>query len=75
MADNYSFGIEEEYFIVDAETKAVQRRMPAAFLAALKSGLGPAVTREMLQSQLEVATKPSVDFSESARELRALRKI
>lgn len=74
MADSYSFGIEEEYFIVDAETKAVQRRMPAAFLAALKSGLGPAVTREMLQSQLEVATKPSVDFSESARELRALRK-
>jgi len=74
MADTYSFGIEEEYFIVDAETKAVQRRMPAAFLAALKTGLGSAVMREMLQSQLEVATKPSVDFSESARELRALRK-
>jgi hypothetical protein len=30
MADTYSFGIEEEYFIVDAETKAVQRRMPVA---------------------------------------------
>jgi len=74
MAENYSFGIEEEYFIVDADTKAVQRRMPAAFLAALKTGLGAAVTREMLQSQLEVATKPSVDFPESARELRALRK-
>lgn len=74
MAENYSFGIEEEYFIVDADTKAVQRRMPAAFLAALKTGLGAAVTREMLQSQLEVATRPSIDFSESARELRALRK-
>jgi carboxylate-amine ligase len=74
MADNYSFGIEEEYFIVDAETKAVQRRMPAAFLAALKTGLGSAVMREMLQSQLEVATKPSIDCAEGARELRALRK-
>lgn len=74
MADEFSFGIEEEYFLVDAETKAVQRRMPAAFLAALKTGLGPAVTREMLQSQLEVATKPSVDFGETARELRALRR-
>ncbi|MBK8007204.1 MAG: carboxylate-amine ligase [Rhizobiales bacterium] len=74
MAENYSFGIEEEYFIVDADTKAVQRRMPSAFLAALKTGLGSAVTREMLQSQLEVATKPSTDFLESARELRALRR-
>jgi carboxylate-amine ligase len=74
MADNYSFGIEEEYFIVDAETKAAQRRMPAAFLAALKTGLGSSVTREMLQSQVEVATKPSIDFSEGARELRTLRK-
>jgi carboxylate-amine ligase len=74
MADTYSFGIEEEYFIVDAETKAVQRRMPSAFLAALKTGLGSAVMREMLQSQLEVTTKPSVDCSESARELRALRR-
>jgi carboxylate-amine ligase len=74
MADTYSFGIEEEYFLVDAESKAVQRRMPAAFLAALKTGLGPAVTREMLQSQLEVATKPSIDFAEGARELRTLRK-
>ena len=74
MADNYSFGIEEEYFIVDVETKAVQRRMPAAFLAALKSGLGASVMREMLQSQVEIATKPSIDFSEGARELRMLRK-
>lgn len=74
MADNYSFGIEEEYFIVDADTKAVQRRMPAAFLAALKAGLGSSVMREMLQSQVEVATKPSIDFSEGARELRSLRK-
>ena len=74
MADDYSFGIEEEYFVVDAETKAVQRRMPAAFLAALKNGLGPSVMREMLQAQVEVATKPSIDFSEGARQLRALRK-
>ena len=30
MSNNFQFGIEEEYFIVDAETKAVQRRMPTA---------------------------------------------
>jgi carboxylate-amine ligase len=74
MAENYSFGIEEEYFIVDAETKAVQRRMPSAFLAALKTSLGASVMREMLQSQVEVATKPAIEFSEGARQLRTLRK-
>ena len=75
MAENYSFGIEEEYFIVDADTKAVQRRMPAAFLAALKTGLGAAVTREMLQSQLEVATRPRADIAAAARELGELRRM
>ncbi|HMN50961.1 MAG TPA: glutamate-cysteine ligase family protein, partial [Xanthobacteraceae bacterium] len=74
MTNEYSFGIEEEYFVVHAETKAVQRRMPSAFLAALKTGLGGSVMREMLQSQIEVATQPSTDFGEAARELRALRR-
>ncbi|WP_163068266.1 hypothetical protein, partial [Acinetobacter baumannii] len=28
MSDTCRFGIEEEFFVVDAETKAVMRRMP-----------------------------------------------
>ena len=28
MSDDYKFGIEEEYFLVDAETKSVSREMP-----------------------------------------------
>jgi len=32
MSDQYSFGIEEEYFLVDAETKFVNRKMPEGFL-------------------------------------------
>jgi hypothetical protein len=28
MSDEYKFGIEEEYFLVDAETKSVAREMP-----------------------------------------------
>ncbi len=73
MSNNFQFGIEEEYFIVDAETKAVQRRMPTAFILALKRNLGQAVTREFLQAQLEVMTKPSMSIADTRDELRGLR--
>src|SRR5438270_712605 len=32
MSDEYKFGIEEEYFLVDAETKSVAREMPQSQL-------------------------------------------
>ena len=34
MASEYTFGIEEEYFLVDAETKLVARRVPEDFFEA-----------------------------------------
>ena len=37
MSGEYKFGIEEEYFLVDAETKSVSREMPAGFLEKVKS--------------------------------------
>ncbi len=36
---SFSFGIEEEYFLVDSETRAVTRRMPASFFEAAKAAL------------------------------------
>ena len=56
MSDEYKFGIEEEYFLVDAETKSVAREMPPTFLEKLKSVTDGQAMGEMLQSQLEVAT-------------------
>ena len=58
MSDDYKFGIEEEYFLVDAETKSVAREMPRSSSRKLKSMTGGQVMGEMLQSQLEVATAP-----------------
>jgi carboxylate-amine ligase len=75
MADEYRFGIEEEYFVVDAETKAIQRKMPAAFILALKRDLGKTVTREMLQAQLEVMTQPAASLADARDELRRARRI
>ncbi|MEA3023297.1 MAG: hypothetical protein QOK01_2149, partial [Alphaproteobacteria bacterium] len=34
MTDAYTIGIEEEYFLVDAETKMVAEQRPEAFFAA-----------------------------------------
>ena len=74
MAGEYQFGIEEEYFVVDGETKAVLRKMRSAFVMALKRNLGPTVTREMLQTQIEVMTQPSLSIDAARAELRNARR-
>ena len=74
MSDEYKFGIEEEYFLVDAETKSVAREMPQAFLEKLKSVTGGQVMGEMLQSQIEVATAPHTNIADARTELRFLRQ-
>jgi glutamate---cysteine ligase / carboxylate-amine ligase len=78
MADNFSFGIEEEYFLVDAETKVLARAMPKSFLEAAskaaKRACGGQVTCEMLQAQIEAATTPHTDMKAAHVELRELRR-
>ena len=74
MSDEYKFGIEEEYFLVDAETKSVAREMPDTFLAKLKSMTGGQVMGEMLQSQVEVATAPHTSIADARTELKFLRQ-
>jgi carboxylate-amine ligase len=71
---NYSFGMEEEYFVIDAETKSIRRKASPAFLTAVKRAIGPSVTREMLQSQLEIATAPSHSLGDTLVELKNLRQ-
>src|SRR3981189_3360474 len=73
MADAYTIGIEEEYFLVDAESKMVAEQRPEAFFAAAKAALGPQLMGEMLQSQIEVATVPHRDMAAAHAELRHLR--
>jgi glutamate---cysteine ligase / carboxylate-amine ligase len=74
MVEAYKFGLEEEYFLVDAQTKAPARAMPPAFLAEAKAATDGQVTGEFLQSQIEVATLPHVDMAAAGAELRGLRQ-
>src|SRR5262250_276750 len=75
MVDNFRFGIEEEYFLVDAQTKRVARRMPEKFLMAANKATDGLVTGEFLQSQVEVATSPHFSFANARSQLRGLRQI
>ncbi|TDT99461.1 MULTISPECIES: carboxylate-amine ligase [Azorhizobium] len=75
MSNDYRFGIEEEFFVVDAETKAALRRMPSGFFDALRDRLGDSITVELLQSQLEMATAPTDRIGDALDELRDLRHI
>lgn len=74
MSAAFKFGIEEEYFLVDAETKSVARAMPEAFLKAAKDALGERVTVEFLQSQIEVLTPPQDCCKTAHGELMQLRR-
>jgi carboxylate-amine ligase len=71
---SYSFGIEEEYFLVDRTTMAVARKMPDGFFAAAKATLGDQVTGEFLQSQIEIVTAPQTDMAAACEDLRDLRR-
>lgn len=74
MTHQFPFGLEEEYFLVDAETKNVLEAMPEAFFEAAKTMLGPRVHGELLQSQIEVTTTPHVEVAKARSELRGLRQ-
>jgi glutamate---cysteine ligase / carboxylate-amine ligase len=74
ITDAYTFGIEEEYFLVDARTKLATRVMPEAFLTAAQEATNGQVKGEFLQSQIEVATLPHHDMRTARAELRHLRQ-
>ena len=72
MDATYRFGIEEEYFLADAATRGTPRRGVRGFHEAARARL-PQVERELLQSQVEVATPPSTSFAAAGATLRGLR--
>ena len=52
----FTLGIEEEYLLVDPETRDLASRQPTGFMRRCEEALGPQVTHEFLQSQVEVGT-------------------
>jgi glutamate---cysteine ligase / carboxylate-amine ligase len=56
MAFDHSFGIEEEFFLVDAATGALGTPALDQLMSDARAKLGDIVTSELLQSQIEIAS-------------------
>lgn len=69
----YTFGIEEEYFLVRRNGRRL-RHMPRAFFDACRHALGDRFGGEMLQTQVEVQTGVHGDATSAERELLELRR-
>jgi carboxylate-amine ligase, YbdK family len=68
----YTFGLEEEYFLVRRNGRRL-RHMPRRFFEACRSALGERFGSEMLQTQVEVQTEVHDDPHAAARDLLTLR--
>ena len=73
MTDLFRFGIEEEYFLSDASSRGIVRKMPPGFVEAVQERFPDEVQREMLQSQIEIATPVCNSLAEARRWLGRLR--
>lgn len=72
MDHPYTFGLEEEYFLVRRNRRRL-RHMPRTFLQRCHDALGDQVGSELLQTQVEVQTRVHHDAAEALADLRHLR--
>jgi len=72
-APPFTLGIEEEYLLVDKETRAVTEKAPEGLFEACEKRLKGRVAHEFLSSQIEVSTNVCSDIGEARAELAELR--
>jgi carboxylate-amine ligase len=56
MSNDYSIGVEEEFFLSDGRTGCIVPRMPDGFVRACNSRVAGEATYELMQAQIETAT-------------------
>ena len=70
----FTIGIEEEYLLVDPETRDLAIDVPDALMAECERRLEEQVSPEFLQSQIEIGTRVCDNRKQAARELARMRK-
>ena len=70
---SFTIGIEEEYFLVDRETRGLVPDMPDGLLAACEEITEGTVSPEFIRSQIEVGTPVSSSVKEAGAHLAQLR--
>lgn len=71
----FTIGIEEEYLLVDRQTRGLVADPPGTIFEKCKARLGDAVAPEFLRSQIEIGTPPVAVVPEARDELRRLRTV
>jgi len=71
---SYTLGVEEEYLLVDRETRSLVIDPPDTLMAEAEDRCGSQVTSEFLRSQIEVGTKVCNNIQEAHEDLACLRK-
>lgn len=73
-AQAMTFGIEEECFLVDLSSGRAPRRVPKSFVQACRKLAGPAVTFEMMQSQIELVSPVFAHSDQAWETMSAVRR-
>lgn len=69
-----TLGIEEEYLLVDVETRDLVQSPPDGFMKACVAACGEQVSNEFMKSQIEIGTKVCRDIGEARVDLTRLRR-
>ena len=69
----FTLGVEEEYLLVDKQTRALIIEPPKSLIGECEELLGGQVTSELLRSQIEIGTKVCNNVQEIRAELVRLR--
>jgi carboxylate-amine ligase len=70
----FTIGIEEEYLIVDIESRELVQDLPDGLMAACEEIIGGQVSPEFLRSQIEIGTKVCRSIDEAGVDLKRLRR-
>ena len=70
---SFTLGIEEEYLLVDKDTRDLAQEPPPALLAKCEEALRGQVSPEFLRSQIEVGTRVCKSMQEARDQLIHLR--
>jgi carboxylate-amine ligase len=73
-APQLTVGIEEEYLLVDLETRDLVKDPPSELWEGAYQRIEGRVSRELIRAQIEVGTRPHHVIADAAGDLRDLRK-
>ena len=70
----FTIGVEEEYLLVDRDTRALAVDPPAELMNECEAALGEQVTNEFLRSQIEIGSRVCNNVQEAREDVARLRR-